>query len=61
MEVLGRIFAGIGAGGILAALTYVSILIGVVIHGMIMLTGGKPVDDFLRKKGQDVFEPGSIK
>lgn len=61
MEVLGRIFAGIGAGGILAALAFVSILIGVVIQGMIMLVGGKPVDDFLRKKGQDVFEPGSIK
>lgn len=61
MEVLGRIFAGIGAGGVLAALTYVSILIGIVIHGMIMLIGGKPIDEFLRKKGQDVFEPGSIK
>ena len=61
MEVLGRIFAGIGAGGVLAALTYVSMLIGVVVHGMILLMAGKPIDDYLRKKGQDVFEPGSIK
>ena len=59
MEILGRIFAGIGALAVLGALTYVSILIGIVIHGMIILMAGKPVDDFLRKKGEDVYQPGS--
>ncbi len=59
MELLGRIFAGIGAAGVLLALTFVSLLIGVIIHGMVILMAGKPVDDFLRKKGEDVFEPGS--
>jgi len=59
MEILGRIFAGIGALAVLGALAYVSILIGIVIHGMIILMAGKPVDDFLRKKGEDVYQPGS--
>ena len=61
MELLGRIFAGIGAAGVLTALTFVSLLIGVIIHGMVILMAGKPVDDFFRKKGEDVFEPGSAK
>jgi hypothetical protein len=61
MEIFGRILAGIGAGGVLAALTFVSILIGILIHGMIALTMGKPVDDYFKKKGVRVFEPGSLK
>jgi hypothetical protein len=61
MELLGRIFAGIGAAGVLAALTFVSLLIGVLIHGMIILMAGKPIDDFLRKKGEEIYEPGSAK
>ncbi len=61
MELLGRIFAGIGAAGMLAALAFVSLLIGVLIHGMIALMAGKPIDDFLRKKGEEVYQPGSAK
>jgi hypothetical protein len=61
MELLGRVFATIGAGGVLAALTFVSLLIGVLINGMILLMAGKPIDDYLRKKGQEVYEPGSAK
>jgi hypothetical protein len=61
MEYLGRLFAGIGAGGVLTALTFVSLLIGVLINGMIILMSGKPIDDYYRKKGEEVFEPGSIK
>ena len=61
MQTFGRILAGIGAGGILAALTFVSLLIGVVVHGMIILIAGKPIDDFFRKKGEQPFVPGSIK
>lgn len=60
MEILGRIFAAIGAGGVLMALTFVSLLIGVLIHGMILLMAGKPIDDYLRKKGHEVFEPGKV-
>jgi hypothetical protein len=61
MELFGRIFAGIGAGAVLGALTFVSLLIGVLVHAMIALMAGKPIDNFLRKKGQKVFEPGSLK
>ena len=61
MQILGRILAGIGAGGILTALTFVSLLIGVVVHGMIILIAGKPIDDFFRKRGEEPFIPGSIK
>ena len=42
----GVLFASIGAGLILGALTYVSLLIGVLIHFMIILmswTAGRPV------------------
>jgi hypothetical protein len=59
MELLGRVFAAIGAVGVLGALTFVSLLIGVLIHGMAILMAGKPIDDHLRKKGEDVYEPGS--
>lgn len=61
MDTFGRIFAAIGAGGVLTALTFVSLLIGVLVHGMIALMGGKPIDDLLRKKGQEVWQPGSVK
>ncbi|HTS89319.1 MAG TPA: hypothetical protein VMG41_12580 [Gemmatimonadales bacterium] len=61
MEFLGRVFAGIGAGGILAALTFVSLLIGVLIHGMVILMAGPVIDNYYRKKGEDVYEPGSAK
>ena len=61
MQILGRILAGIGAGGILAALTFVSLLIGVLVHGMLLLIAGKPIDDFFRKRGEEPFVPGSIK
>ncbi len=61
MEFLGRVFAGIGAAGVLAALTFVSLLIGVIINGMVILMAGKPIDAFFRSRGEDVFEPGSAK
>ena len=43
MELVGRIFAGIGAAGVLTALTFVSLLIGVLVHGMFILIAGKPI------------------
>jgi hypothetical protein len=60
MEFFGRVFAAIGAAGILGALTFVSLLIGVLITGMIILMAGKPIDSFLRKRGEEVHEPGSV-
>lgn len=59
MEILMRVFAAIGAGGVISALVFVSLLIGVLIHGMIILMAGKPIDDFLRKRGEKIWEPGS--
>ena len=61
MELVGRVFAAIGAGGVLTALTFVSLLIGVLVHGMFILIAGKPIDDYLRKKGHEVFEPGKLR
>lgn len=61
MKVLGIIFASIGAAGVLGALTYVSILAGVLIHGMIIIMAGPVIDAFFKKKGEQVYEPGSAK
>lgn len=61
MEILGRIFAGIGAAGILGALSFVSLLIGVLVTGMIVLMAGKRIDDYLRKRGRETWDPGSVR
>jgi hypothetical protein len=61
MEILWRIFAAIGAGGVLAALTFVSLLIGVLIHGMAILMAGRPIDAYFRRKGEEATEPGSAR
>jgi hypothetical protein len=59
MGILWIIFAAIGAAGVLAALTYVSILAGIIINGMIIIMAGPIIDGYLRKKGEQVYEPGS--
>jgi hypothetical protein len=61
MEIAGRIFAGIGAAGVLFALTYVSILVGILVNGMIVLMAGPIIDAYYKRKGEQVFEPGSAK
>jgi len=61
MELLGLLFAAIGAAGILGALTFVTLLIGVLIHGMAILMAGKLIDGYLRWKGREVYEPGTVK
>jgi hypothetical protein len=48
----GVLFGFIGASLILGALTYVSILIGVLIHFMIVLLSGPLIDKFLAKRGR---------
>jgi hypothetical protein len=61
MKIIGVIFATIGAGAILFALTFVTLLVGALINAMILLMAGKPIDNYFRKRGQRVFEPGSLK
>lgn len=61
MNVLGIIFASIGAAGVLFALTYVSILAGIIIHGMIIIMAGPVIDGFFRKRGEQVYVPGTVK
>jgi hypothetical protein len=46
----GVLFAFIGAALILGALTYVSLLIGVLIHFMIILLSGPLIDRFLARR-----------
>lgn len=50
MELIGRIFAGLGAGMILTALTFVTLLIGVLVNAMVVLMAGPLVDKVLKEK-----------
>jgi hypothetical protein len=52
MHWFGVAFAIIGAAAILGALTYVSLLIGVLIHFMIALLSGPLVDRVLARRGR---------
>ena len=46
----GVLFGSIGAALILGALTYVSILIGVLVHFMIILMSGPVIDKVLARR-----------
>jgi hypothetical protein len=48
----GVLFAAIGAALILGALTYVSLLIGVLVHFMIILMSGPLIDRFLARRSR---------
>ncbi len=48
----GVFFASIGAALIIGALTFVSILIGVLVHFMIILMSGPLVDKLLARRGR---------
>jgi hypothetical protein len=50
MEIFARVFAGLGAGMILFALTFVTLLIGVLVNSMVALISGPLIDRFLAKK-----------
>lgn len=52
MNWFGILFAVIGAGLILGALTYVSLLIGGLIQFMIILMSGPLIDRVLAKRGR---------
>ena len=50
MEIFARIFAGLGAGMILFALTFVTLLIGGLVNSMVVLMSGPLVDRLLARK-----------
>lgn len=50
MTILGMLLASIGAGLILTALTFVTILIGILVHAMVALFAGPLVDRVLGEK-----------
>jgi hypothetical protein len=50
MSWFGILFAAIGAAAILGALTYVTLLIGVLIHFMIILFLGPVIDRVLARR-----------
>jgi hypothetical protein len=50
METIVRIFAALGAGMILFALTYVTLLVGGIVNGMVVLISGPIVDKLVARK-----------
>jgi len=49
-KLLVMLLSGLGAGLILAALTFVSLLIGLLVNAMIALFAGPVIDRVLEKK-----------
>ncbi|MEO8448184.1 MAG: hypothetical protein ABI647_00240 [Gemmatimonadota bacterium] len=52
LEKVGRVLAILGAAGILGALTFVTLLIGVLVNAMVTLMAGPLVDKLLKEKSQ---------
>jgi hypothetical protein len=50
LELVGRLFAALGAGMILTALAFVTLLIGVLVNAMVVLISGPVVDKILKEK-----------
>jgi len=50
METFGVVFAALGAGMILFALVFVTLLVGGLVNGMVVLIAGPVVDKLLDKK-----------
>jgi len=50
MRIFGIVFATLGAGMILFALTYVTLVVGGLVNGMVVLMAGPLVDRLLAKK-----------
>ncbi len=48
-ETLRMLLAGVGAAAILCALAFVTLLIGVLVNAMIVLTAGPVVDRILKE------------
>ena len=52
LETLRMLGAVLGAGLILTALTFVTLLIGVLVHAMVILMAGPVIDRFVQDKGE---------
>ena len=50
LQIIGRVLAVLGAGMILSALTFVTLLIGVIVNSMVTLMAGPLVDKILKEK-----------
>lgn len=50
MRIFGIVFATLGAGMILFALTYVTLLVGGLVNAMVVLISGPVVDRLLARK-----------
>ena len=50
LEILGRILAVLGAGMIISALAFVTLLIGVLVNFMIILMAGPIVDKVVKER-----------
>jgi hypothetical protein len=50
LELLGLVLAALGAGMILSALTFVTLLIGVLVNAMVVLMAGPIVDKIVKEK-----------
>ena len=50
MEIFARVFATLGAGMILFALTFVTLLIGGLVNSMVVLISGPLIDRLLTRK-----------
>ena len=57
LAIFGIVFASLGATLILFALTFVSLLSGAIITAMIILTCGRLIDGFARKRGLTSWLP----
>jgi len=52
MRIFGIVFATLGAGMILFALTYVTLVVGGLVNGMVVLMAGPLVDRMLARKNR---------
>lgn len=50
LDWIGRILAFLGAAGILTALTFVTLLIGVLVNAMVALMSGPIIDKIVKDK-----------
>ena len=50
MELFGVIFATLGAGMVLFALTYVTLLVGAIVNAMVVLMAGPVIDRLVARK-----------
>lgn len=50
MELFARVFAALGAGMILFALVFVTLLVGGLVNGMVVLISGPLIDKMVARK-----------